>query len=161
MALLVAVGSGVISNSKARQTHATLRALDGLMKDYLVGNPEPQPPSPWNSAYPSPSPEYYETNTESDPINWVKLLRASDTKVRDRLAAFPTGKDPNGNITILDAWGTPIRYVPGDSATKKYGYFVSAGPDRIFSDTNTSKLMNPPPANKPFPPDDLYSTDPM
>lgn len=155
VAILLVVGSGAISNAKVRQTHATLHALEGLMKDYLAaGNAEPKPTSPW--PYSTPTADYYETHTESDPVNWVKLMKVSAQA--KQLANLPTGFDPNHSVVILDAWGTPIRYVPSNVTTQKDGYFVSAGPDKIFVDTDISKLAIHP--TNAFPPDDLYSTDP-
>ncbi|HVX86523.1 MAG TPA: type II secretion system protein [Phycisphaerae bacterium] len=176
MALLVAVGSGVISNSKARQTHATLHTLDGVMKQYLDdGNPEPQPPdsTTWTTLYGAHPPQAYaqtqtkdpttgtlDTAPDSDPINYVKLFRA-DPKIASELSTLKMSQDistsPNGpNMVILDAWGTPIRYVPYNATTKKNGYFESAGPDGVFLTT-----VDPPVTGHTPPPDDLYSTDPL
>jgi prepilin-type N-terminal cleavage/methylation domain-containing protein len=158
-ALLVAVASGVIGTSKGRQTHATLHVLDGVMQTYLKdGNPEPDDPN--LSGY-SANTDMQKTNPVSDATRWVKALRADPDGAKGlsqlKSANVPDPDVPNAIATVIvDAWGTPIRYVPYDKDTKKSGYFESAGPDGQFLTTT-----DPPPAPAKLPPDDLYSTDPM
>jgi prepilin-type N-terminal cleavage/methylation domain-containing protein len=187
MGLLVGVAAHAKENARIRQTRLTLHTLDALMKDYVKEYPEPAIPTEaeyWKNAalgMPPPDPAYDETCVPdytkqfpqsilapktpaptSDPIYWVKVLTVFAPKP---MASFTKGLDlvtgnppPPKNTVILDAWGTPIRYVPYNiDGTKKDGYFQSAGPDRIFM--NSVNIA--PNATKPFPPDDLYSTDPF
>jgi type II secretory pathway pseudopilin PulG len=154
-AITVSVGSSVKTNAAIRSTHVTLKTLEGVMKDYLAaGNPEPTPPATWPYPTTTPPGSYAPTTPASDPINWVIALRANP-EYSKKLDALPHGQDiaATPNVVILDAFGTPIRYVPYNSTTKKEGYFQSAGPDRLFT-TESS-----PPTPAPLP-DDLYSTDP-
>jgi prepilin-type N-terminal cleavage/methylation domain-containing protein len=163
MVTIVAIGSGVRAKAARSSTLATLHTLQGLMKDYLdAGNPEPQVPAPWPySTSPIPS-QYVQTNPASDVCNWVIALN-SNPDIAKKLAALPSSTDADSSPpplpplnpahkTILDAFGTPIRYVP--AAGTKEGYFMSAGPDRNFSN------VTPAPAS-PLRADEIFSTDPQ
>ncbi len=176
--LLVSVGAHARESARIRQTRITLHTLDGLMKDYLKQYPEPAIPTENNywkqpqivsagSAYdetcvPDYTKQFPSSITApkvaaptSDPIYWVKALTANAPQ---SIAPLTKSADPLGNSVILDAWGTPIRYIPYNmDGTKKDGFFESAGPDRIFMDSTNIA----PNATKPFAPDDLFSTDPF
>jgi prepilin-type N-terminal cleavage/methylation domain-containing protein len=184
MGLLVGVAAHAKENARIRQTRLTLHTVDLLMKDYVKEYPEPGIPTKaeyWEFFDPikqtkpivdagipydvtcvpdttKPFPASITASTKlpsSDPVYWVKALTAHAPK---SMAVLPRSTDPLGNTIIVDAWGTPIRYIPyGMDGTKKEGYFQSAGPDRIFM--NSVNIA--PNATKPFPPDDLYSTDPF
>jgi prepilin-type N-terminal cleavage/methylation domain-containing protein len=182
MGLIVGVSAHARESARIRQTHLTLHTLDLIMKDYLKENAEPPIPTEtdyWKNpamrlilggaAYDETCvPDYTKTfpasitspkvpAPTSDPIYWVKALNAFAPK---SMAPLTKSVDPSPqvNTVILDAWGTPIRYVPYNiDGTKKEGYFQSAGPDRIFMDS-ANVAAN---ATKPYPPDDLYSTDPF
>lgn len=156
VAITVSVGSSVKTNASIRSTHATLKTLSGVMSDYLAqGNPEPD--NPLASGY-SANADMSTTSPVSDATRWVKALRA-DPGYSKKLSNLATGTmtDPDDptktTTTIVDSFGTPIRYVPYDTGTKKEGYFQSAGPDRVF-DTKS------PAPTPPLPADDLYSYDP-
>lgn len=156
LAITVSVGMSVKANAAGRSTHTTLKALEGMMKDYLAtGGAEPAAPSPWPYPGSPPPPAYLQTSPASDPINWLKLLQA-DPRFAKQIVTLKLSNDglsPTPNNVILDAFGTPIRYVPFDPATRKEGYFVSAGPDRQFVNPAT-------PPSTPLIADDLYSYDP-
>ncbi len=145
-AIGVLVGVQVKANAAKRYTHATLVTVAGIMKDYLAaGNPDiPIPVAP-----PSNTPPY-DTLPPSDPVLWVRILRASQFSAK--LGDLKTGVDSSGNVTVLDAWGTPIRYIPMNTTTKQDGYFQSFGVDRSPSNPAIAPATAPPS-------DDLFSTD--
>jgi len=167
--ILLAVGSQIQAKAKINYTKTTLKTLDGLMKDYLsAGNPEPTIPSPWPYAATNPPLAEAKTKTllpivispDSDPINWVKALRSSPEFAK-KLSNLKTGVDSLGNVTIVDGFGTQIRYIPYNANTKREGYFQSAGPDRTFSNEDITQLVPAPLPGTPAPLlDDIYSTDP-
>jgi type II secretory pathway pseudopilin PulG len=167
--ITIAVGVQVRQGAKRKNTVTELQALTGYMDQYLgQGNPEPvvpgspsAPPTlPW--PYTSADPAFAKTKDSagvtpgSDPFNWVRMLRA--TPVGTKLSDLTLGDDRNGytapppspNITVLDSWGTAIRYIPSNSVTKAKGYFQSAGPDGRFANEN-------PPPSPALPPDDIFS----
>jgi prepilin-type N-terminal cleavage/methylation domain-containing protein len=155
--ITVAVGTQVKRTAQRKNTLVELQALSGYMDQYLSqGNPEPTVTTPW--PYPAGNPQFAPTKDSSgtvpgsDVANWVKNLRASP--LGTKLSAYPMDKDPLNNPTLLDKYGTPIRYIPSNPATKAKGYFQSAGPDGIFS--NTSPVPTPVPQQ-----DDIFSTDAM
>jgi prepilin-type N-terminal cleavage/methylation domain-containing protein len=178
MGLLVGVAAHAKENARIRQTRLTFQTVESLMKDYLKEYPEPAIPTTadywtqqkivdagsgydqtcvpdYTKAFPSSITSPKVAAPTSDPVYWVKALTANAPK---SMAVLSRSTDPLGNTVILDAWGTPIRYIPYNmDGTKKDGYFQSAGPDRIFM--NSANIA--PNATKPFPPDDLYSTDPF
>ena len=77
-------------------------------------------------------------------------------RTRPILETFPVAlwQGPNKR-TLVDPWGTPLRYYPATSdsplvaANNGRPVFVSAGPDRVFGDTDPTGLG-----------DDLRSDDP-
>jgi prepilin-type N-terminal cleavage/methylation domain-containing protein len=161
VALLVTVGRGARESAQIRQSHLTLHTVDGAMKHYLAaGNPEPvtATDAAGTIGNPGSNADLISTIPNSDATRWVKALRAFPDTAK-AINNLPTSSvtDPDDNTAkatvVLDAFGTPIRYVPTNTANKKDGYFESAGADRIFF------TVNPQPTNK-IPPDDLYSTDP-
>ena len=162
MAITVSVGISVKANAAIRSTHATLKSLEGMMKDYLAtGSPEPTVQA-WSGTAPyltsNPTRAYAQTSPASDVYGWVLLLQA-DPRFAKQLNNLTKSSDsaPTPHTVILDAFGTPIRYVPFDPTTKKEGYFVSAGPDRVFATENPSQYS---PALASGTNDDLYSYDP-
>jgi prepilin-type N-terminal cleavage/methylation domain-containing protein len=185
MGLLVGVAAHAKENARIRQTRLTLQTVESLMKDYLKEYPEPAIPTKadyweykdpitqripiaeagsgydqtcvpdYTKPFPSSITSPKVPAPTSDPVYWVKALTANAPKP---MAVLSRSIDPLKNAIVLDAWGTPIRYIPYNmDGTKKDGYFQSAGPDRIFM--NSANIA--PNATKPFPPDDLYSTDPF
>jgi prepilin-type N-terminal cleavage/methylation domain-containing protein len=116
----------------------------------------------------------------SDPINWVLAMQAVP-ELKRKVESLTLGRDiavdatVNGSggpstpyygknratgegtrTVVVDAWGTPIRYVPsqldGSGNMVKQGYFMSAGPDGKFYTAITGA-----PAKN----DDVFSTDPQ
>jgi len=169
---VVAIGAQVRAQATRRATLAELRVLDGAMKDYLAaGNAEPAicsttPPPTVTWPYgTNPPAAYVRTTPESDVYNWVIALKSTPDTAK-KIAGFSFDTDvaaspTNGtHATLLDAYGTAIRYIPSQAATAntpaKEGYFMSAGPDGRFS------MQNPPTtASKAYRPDEIYSTDPQ
>ena len=133
--ITVAVGIGAKDRAGIRATRATLKALDGIMKEYIAaGNPEPKA-----------------TASPNNQTEWVQMLRASP-ETASKLSNLTT-KSTNNSLTFIDSFGKPIVYVPstfdnGTVATP--GYFKSGGPDGILGTG----------ANDPHGADDLFSTDP-
>jgi hypothetical protein len=147
-----------------QRTLMHLKLLDAMMGDFLAeGNLEPKPPSPWiygGPGKPTP-PAYAETSPASDPVHWLVAMGSTPDGSK-RLDKFEFDNDKlvskrSGytavNRVLLDEWGTPVRYVPSDPRTGKRGYFMSAGPDGIFS-------MMVPASSPPKRADELFSTDP-
>ncbi|MCL2645995.1 MAG: type II secretion system GspH family protein [Phycisphaerales bacterium] len=138
--ITLAVGISAKHGAGIRKTKETLQALDGIMKDYLAaGNPEPvaSPPAPVNNP---------------DQTVWVQALRTSPD-LANKLAGFTTKMTNNGYLTILDAFGNAIGYVPSKSTGNTVttpGYFQSAGPDGLFGDSNGHNGA-----------DDIFSMDPQ
>jgi prepilin-type N-terminal cleavage/methylation domain-containing protein len=161
MAVLVAVGSGVRDNANRRNTLAQLKALDGLMKDYLAeGNAEPQPPASWPYTSIDIGTWSPTINPASDPYNWLAAMKTSPT-IAKKLGVFKIETDSNWPKTgpdheiMTDGYGSAIRYVP--STDHAPGYFLSSGPDQRFNKTDMTKVR---PGTEPPRPDDLYSYDP-
>jgi type II secretory pathway pseudopilin PulG len=192
---VIAVGSQVRANATRRATVAQLHTLQELMKDYLAaGNPEPQVPflpdaeSANNWPYGTKTDggfrlfgyvHFYRTTPASDPYNWVIAL-SSVPDIAKKLERFPAGDDsavprmeatPVTHKLILDSYGTHIRYIPSDPATRKQGYFVSAGPDSKWSIMVRNNSKTPPASTGSYREsgsadvvlraDEIYSTDPQ
>lgn len=153
IAISMFVGGAVKRSMAAKSTRTTLQTMQNLMRDYLkAGNPEPQVPASWPYS-PINHPSEDRTNVPSDPVNWVRALRATDST--GRLGDL-VKNDRLGNPVVLDGFGNAIRYVPAvtTGTQQREGFFQSAGPDGIWLDG-----LAPPP-NVKLQQDDLKSTDP-
>ena len=90
----------------------------------------------------------------SDVTVWVGA-GGSDPEIAPKLATLPKGQDilTPPNTVILDAWGTPIRYITASNYQTTNGVFMSAGPDGKFSMSKDANAKN-------WPKDEIYNTDP-
>ena len=145
--LTIVIGVAVKAKSLRSQTAVELKAIEGIMDDYLKTNANIPVNDPRMQLL-DPDVPQSPTNPKVDTTLWVQAVRSMDNK-KGTLNQLPGANTPN----ILDSYGTPIRYIPPDPATKRPGVFMSLGADR-----ETAAPENPNAQRKKTRDDDVYSS---
>jgi hypothetical protein len=157
LGLMVSLAWDVRRQSSERLTKDLLVKLDVLMGQYLArhkqmpqvlplvdpglaGEPQPQTQPALLATRPAedelPDEPTLHAAAEMNNRDFVLALRADATGPTPELFG-PLGGSMYDEVTLRDAWGTPIVFMPGmhpavGMALGNRPFFVSAGPDRQF-----------------------------
>ncbi len=150
MSAAAAVSFKMFDTAAEKHTRITLAVLKGIADEY-----EAQTGTVIDhTAAPSTTMEWFVQNAQQLPLTEKMLASIGQNMLEDI--------DNDGDVdTVLDGWGTPIRYMSstvGMAAYVDYQYpvFVSAGEDRLFGSVDPAATAQ----DKADSEDNLYSFDP-